>query len=429
MIKRKFSVQVLRFLLSFVLVLGTLTIISCNPNCSDPDDDKCDDDATDDDATIVLAEYQAWHGLSSHSPTPYDSRDPDVISKHIQKAKDMGIHGFVINWYGYKDGVANDEEREFMDQVTAELIRQAEEKEFRITLMYDEGAVLNAKLETFEYTSRVRSDLNYAQKYFSSPAYLRINGYPSLFIFPYDDESNPVDRFIDWPQVRNELSTKITLIDEDPNPNDSDHDDNFDGFYAWVQATSGKWDTDGKEWGEEYLNWFYSTMNSEPYANKVTVGGVWPGFDDRLASWGKNRYMSRQKRQIYDKTMALAKEYDVPIVMIATWNDFEEGTDIEFGVEMIVDMEDPYPELLVRSSPVEVKWDPNRGDAVLQVYKDGEMIHNQNHSSGVLIALESGSKYELKIWVSGAPTPIAKWIKIRSQDPIPNTSPIYPTLD
>ena len=41
--------------------------------------------------------------------------------------------------------------------------------------------------------------------------------------------------------------------------------------------------------------------------------------------------------------------YPVP-VMIATWNDFEEGTDVEFGDEnmefgadMVVNMEDPTP--------------------------------------------------------------------------------------
>lgn len=367
--------------------------------------------------TMVLAEYHAWHGLPSHTQAPYDSRDPDVISKHIQKAKDMGIDGFVVDWYGHKNEVANDNDREFIDQATTELMRQAEEKNFRVALMYDERTVSQAKLETSKYMDQVQSDLNYAQKYFSSPAYMHIDGYPALFIFSYSD----VDPFIDWLKVRNELGTPITLIDNDPNPDDLSHDNAFDGFYAWVQA---EWDSDGKKWGEGYLNWFYSTMNGGLYAKKVMVGGVWPGFDDLLASWGKNRYISRQNRRIYDKTMALAEEYNVPIVMIDTWNDFEEGTDIEFGVEMIADMEDHDPELSVRSSPVEVKWDTNRGKAVLQVYKNGNLIYDQNHSSGVLIALESRSKYELKIWVSGSPTPIAKWIKIRSQDPIPNTSPI-----
>lgn len=417
-IKRKLLVRVLNLLLSFAFVLGItsgiMTIIGCCPDSNHHSEST----------TILLAEYQAWHGLPSHSQTPYDSCDPNMISKHIQKAKDMGIHGFVVNWYGPKDGVTNDEDREFMDQVTAELIRQAEEKEFQVALMYDEGTVSTAESETNEYTSRVQTDLNYAQKYFSSPAYLHIKDYPALFIFPYDDGNKPVDRFIDWLKVRNELNTKITLIDEDPNPNNLDHDNNFDGFYAWVQATSGNWDADGKEWGEDYLNWFYDTMNSEPYANKVTVGGVWPGFDDLLASWGKNRYISRQNRQIYYKTMALAEKYDAPYVMIDTWNDFEEGTDIEFGVEMLVDMEDQDPELLVRSSPFEVTWNPNRGEAVLQVYKDGNLIYDQSHSTGVFIVLKSNIKYEIKIWISGSLTPKAKWIKIRSQDSIPNTSPI-----
>jgi hypothetical protein len=373
---------------------------------------------------VILAEFHAWHGLPLHSYKPYDSRDPAVIARQIEKAKSKGISGFVVNWYGGKSNVANDEEREFQDQATAELIRQAEEKDFKIALMYDEGTVSSAESQTGNYTARVQTDLYYAREYLSSPAYLNINDKPALFVFPYDN----VDKYVGWAEVRQFLGTPVTLLDKDPNPVvPTDHDSCFDGFFAWVTATDGNWDAEGQEWGEAYLKWFYPTMKSGIYADKVTVGGVWPGFDDTLAGWGSNRYMGRLNTETYDKTMALARQYESPYIMIGTWNDLEEGTDIEYGVEMILDMEDTSTAVLIRSSPLKVVWNPEHIDPVLQVYKEGNVSPIEINSSGNFIALKSGCEYELKLWARDLPGPInaiSRWVVIRHQDVIPSVTPV-----
>ena len=378
--------------------------------------------------SMVLAEYHVWHGLPSHSQAfsgaswlpyqrAYDSRDSVVIANHIAKARAMGINGFVVNYYGPQAGVTNDVERAFMDEAIATLLVEAEKVQgFCIALLYDEGTV-KVESSTDSYQTRVISDLNEAKKYFSSPAYLQLRGYPALFIFPYDD----VDPFLDWSSIRGALSTQLTLIDQDPNPNDPVHDENFDGFFSWVQPTDGVWDPTGNEWGEGYLQGFYSTMTSEAYTGKIAVGGVWPGFDDSLAPWGKRRFISRQGEHVYSKTWDIAAQHRVPIVLIATWNDFEEGTDIEFGVRMIVDMENPSAEILLRSSPFQINWDPTKGEGVLQVYKNKGLIYNQKHSSGVTISLESEHAYEIKVWLPDGPTPLTplvQTIKIRSQENI-----------
>ncbi len=80
--------------------------------------------------------------------------------------------------------------------------------------------------------------------------------------------------------------------------------------------------------------------------------------------------------------------------MIETWNDFEEGTDVEFGVEMIVDMEKPYPDLLPRSSPLKVIW--NSGSAVVQVYKDGNLEYDVSYDSpDAVLFLESDMRHDI----------------------------------
>jgi hypothetical protein len=397
---------------------------------------------------MVLAEYQVWYGLESHrcafsgepllpNERPYDSRDPAVISRHIQEAKERGIDGFVVDWYGPEAGVANDVQRVFMDLATKRLFEEAEKHDFRVALLYDDQTAKWAEPDDpDEYESRVIKDLQYAElHYFSSPAYLKIRGLPALFIFP-DDEVKP---HLNWEYIRDNLSYDVTLINRGPNPGElkypedpesPKYDDDFDGFYAWVTATNGQWHPEGLEWGQEYLEWFYPTMQFGPYADKVAVGGVWPGFDDSLAPWGQNRFMSRKGTETHDQTLALAEANNVEYIMVGTWNDFEEGTDIEYGVLMVVDMEKPDPELLIRSTPVMVTWNSDLGSAVLQVYMGGELIYppvsnpNKQHSPGIYLSLTPRNIYELKIWISGSPTPLSKWIKIRRVDPVPGVDPV-----
>jgi len=279
--------------------------------------------------TLTLAAYQAWFGSGSHiQPPPYISTDTAVISGHIAAALAQGIDGFVVDWYGPPDGVPNDRDRWFIDEATRELLRQSEGRDFYVALMYDEGTVSAAETLVTAYETRAISDLLYARQYFTMPAYLHVSGDPDLFVFPYPS----VDPHIRWEEVRSQLGVSVTLYDKDPDPGDTEHDDSFDGFFAWVQPAASQWLTDGTEWGEAYLAWFYDTMVSASYSDRIAVGGVWPGFDDSLAPWGRERYMWRRCGQTWRDTWRIATQHAPPIVMIDTWNDFEEGTDIEHGI-------------------------------------------------------------------------------------------------
>jgi hypothetical protein len=135
------------------------------------------------------------------------------------------------------------------------------------------------------------------------------------------------------------------------------------------------------------------------------------------------RFMSRQKTQLYDETWRIAEQAGAPVVMIDTFNDLEEGSDIEFGIDMLVDMEDTQPEILLRSSPVQVTWNCARGQAPLQVYRDGRLIYERTHSPGVFLSLASNRAYEIKVWASSS-SALSKAIKVRRQDPIPGAAPI-----
>jgi hypothetical protein len=230
--------------------------------------------------------------------------------------------------------------------------------------------------------------------------------------------------------VRKGVAMPITLLERDPTSTIPLHDEQFDGHYPWVRP-AGAWLPDGLDWGREYLDWFYDTMASPPYAHRIAAGGIWGGFDDSLAPWGQKRYMARHTQEgarVLHKTRELAVDAGARVTILETWNDIEEGTDHEYtGLEaptdnMTVEMDVSDPEILMRSSPLQVTWDSDLGARPLQLYKDGKIFYERIHSPGVFLELVPGCAYEVKIWVG--PKPIAKTIKVRHEDPIPGVTPV-----
>ncbi|MFN8495255.1 MAG: endo-1,3-alpha-glucanase family glycosylhydrolase [Caldilineaceae bacterium] len=277
-------------------------------------------------STLVLAEYQVWYGLPSHKGTPpYISTDPNVIARHIQAAQAQCIRGFVLDWYGTPTGLVTNADRQFEDDAATEILRQANTIGFNVALMYDEGTLRDVASPEL-YTTRVISDLRYAERHLLQPSYLKWHDQPLLFVFPYE----AIDSYIDWNAVRQRLDFPVVLIDKDPDPTAAAHDARFDGFYSWVQASTSQWLPN--DWGGMYLKWFYRTMATSAYANKLTIGGVWPGFNDKRNVRSTERYMARRCGQTWIDTWNLVKAYHPPIVLISTWNDFTEDTDIEDGI-------------------------------------------------------------------------------------------------
>lgn len=271
----------------------------------------------------VLADYQPWFGDPDHIDVGYSTQDPNVLRKQIESARSMGIYAFVVDWYGPR--------RPFLDRSTALLQRIASEQHFHIALMYDEtqddnGHATEEAMEAME--------LAY-QKYIGPKApgrdaYLMYRGRPVIFVFPKRGHT-------DWSQVRDQVnqweSPPILLYEDEPPPQFSKA---FDGEYAWVYPGKAGWKPDGQAWGEDYLTNFYETMRTK-HPDQVAVGGVWPGFNDVKASWSLSRRIDSRCGKTFADTLRLFDEnndssHPIPFVLIATWNDYEEGTAIERGV-------------------------------------------------------------------------------------------------
>jgi len=270
---------------------------------------------------VVLAAYQPWFGRPGHINIGYSSQDRTVLEKQINEARSLGISGFVVNWYG-QDHHFENSSYALMQSIAAST------RDFKIALMYDED------VDADDPTASAINDLNYAYQRYISPqapsssAYLRYNTQPVIFIFPKGGRT-------DWLRVSRAVKSwpeKPALLYKDPV---AKWNDAFDGFYAWVQPGPKGWAPDGRNWGQDYLDNFYQTMNSK-FPEKIVVGGAWPGFNDSRASWSRNRKIDYRCGKTFEDSLRAFRRYHgpqnpLPFLMIETWNDYEEGTAIERG--------------------------------------------------------------------------------------------------
>jgi hypothetical protein len=270
----------------------------------------------------LLAVYEPWFGHPRHIAVGYSSQDPLEIRKQIDQAKNLGIAGFVVDWYGDREP--------FIDRSYALVQSIAAEKQFKVAMMYDESDGQEeqatddalAAFRKFNETYLVADAIG-------RQAYLTYGDRPVIFIFPKGGHTN-------WNRVRadaNSWNPRPLLIYEDRT---TPYAGVMDGFYAWINPGEKGWALDGSNWGEDYLRGFYRRMQSK-YPDKITVGAAWAGFDDSKAAWGLSRHISQRCGKTFSDTLGLAREssspeHPLPFVLIETWNDYEEGSAIEAGL-------------------------------------------------------------------------------------------------
>src|SRR4029077_17986287 len=71
--------------------------------------------------------------------------------------------------------------------------------------------------------------------------------------------------------------------------------------------------------------------------SKQTVGAAYKGFNDSLAAWGSSRTMGQQCGRTWLQTLSEIDDFynsgkQLSALQLVTWNDYEEGTEIESGI-------------------------------------------------------------------------------------------------
>jgi hypothetical protein len=219
-----------------------------------------------------------------------------------------GIDGAIIAWYGA--GMIE-------DMVTQQLRVQSElHPGFQFAVMIDKGAITWHSCAGCGPTDALIAHLNYiADTYYSSPAYLRINGQPVVVEFALEAYS------IDWNRVYSSVRGNPYIVFR----NVTGMSRPGQGAYAW-----------GPSQELSYNDWFY--QQALKYPAKSIMGGASKGFNDALASWTQNRYIDQQCGMTWLNTMEQVNKYysatnPLAMLQLITWNDYEEGTALETGID------------------------------------------------------------------------------------------------
>lgn len=262
----------------------------------------------------VYAHLMVWFGGSNHMNVGYSSIDAGQVHNQITDMISRGIDGVIIDWYGPNNN----------EDTAAKLIMAEAESHpgFTFAIMIDQGAIEWDSCSGCSPQQALISDLQYIeQTYFPSPAYLTQQGSPVVTNFDID-----LHYTVDWNAAKAALSTPPVFLFQ-----------NYSGFthvlsdgsYSWVMPTT-------TDYGMSYLKGFYNT--GVPLTKEQTVGAAYKGFNDSLASWGLGRVMGQQCGQTWLQTFSEINSLyhsgkQLSALQLVTWNDYEEGTEIESGIK------------------------------------------------------------------------------------------------
>lgn len=258
----------------------------------------------------------------SHVQVGYNSNDPAVVHAQAADMISRGFDGVIHDWYG--PGNSRD------DIATRNWIAEAEQHPgFQFALMIDQGALqwYSCISSGCSPTQALTQLTQYAaQNFFNSPAYMRINGRPVLTNFDID-----LHYTVDWNSVAANTPGNPIFIFQN---NGGFTHGLSSGSFSWVMPTDSNY-------GLDYLGSFYST--GMKYPAESTVGAMYKGFNDTLASWSGNRVMSQQCGQTWLQTFAKANSMfntsqQLGAIQLVTWDDYEEGTELETGIDNCVSL-------------------------------------------------------------------------------------------
>jgi hypothetical protein len=152
-----------------------------------------------------------------------------------------------------------------------------------------------------------------ARQYFSSSSYYKRDGRAVVIFFERPDG-------IDFEIAKHAVNPQPLFIFRNPSGFTQPASD---GAFAWLPQNN-----DPR--GDKYYGDFYRAASEN--RGKLAIGSIFAGMNDQLASWGKGRLLpQRCGKTVVDVAASVPSSVD--LVQVLTWNDYEEGTSIEPGID------------------------------------------------------------------------------------------------
>lgn len=243
----------------------------------------------------------------------YDSGDPQTLECQVLQMKFAGIDGVMVDWYGLIDHY----DYAVNHLNTERLFRAIKRAGLKFSLVYEDQTVTQlikgGKFKEADAIAQGKALMKWLDRnWFRDPSYVRENGRPVLLVF-----GPQYYRPEDWPQLFEGLSSRPAFytLHHQKGPAAI-------GAYDWPLPKGGD------EGSERERKGFLTRAAQAPHAIPV----AYPRFHDYYReagvhdSWGK---VADRAGRTFETTLSDALKTKSPIIQIATWNDWGEGTGIE----------------------------------------------------------------------------------------------------
>lgn len=257
----------------------------------------------------VLAFYYDWFDantwnrnlLSDLPAQPYTSSDPAAIARHIQQAQSVGIDAFVVSWTGQD----NPTDANFRTVLAA-----AQSAGFAATIDFE--------TEHFASADQIVRALSYARDtIMTHPAFLHEGNKPVLFF--WREQMLPVS---DWANIRAAVDPEHQQVWIGEGV-DISYQQVFDGHHLYSIA----WSPDVNA---TLSDWAGRVRRAGP--DKFWVATVMPGYDDTRTQRPARFARGRAGGGFYGATWQAAINSRPDWIIITSFNEWVEGTQIEPSV-------------------------------------------------------------------------------------------------
>jgi hypothetical protein len=252
-------------------------------------------------------------GTKNHPARLYDSNDPAVIRQHLRMAERAGLDAFITTWWG-RDS--------YHDRALRQALAVAREMKspVKFTIYYEtlpRGATdpVRAVIEDFRYL---------IEQYGSNPAFLTEGRAPVFFVYGRAMSSLKPEQ---WTEAIAGIRVlgRVVLISDGLAPRWLDL---FDGLHEYNPVGRIVEKTD-------MLARYRSTVaNCRAKAkDKISTATIIPGYDDSNIGREKVTVAGREKGELYKRLWQYALDANPDWVLITSFNEWHEGSEIEPSVE------------------------------------------------------------------------------------------------
>lgn len=285
----------------------------------------------------VLAFYYTWYGTpqvsgnwyhwdeGGHSPNdvnedgypdlgatnhpsygPYDSNDPYTIRRHLKWSEEAGIDALIATWWG--QGLYHDKALEVV-------LREATQSSTKLSVYYEvvPKSGMNGVVEDFRYI---------IEKHGRHPGFFRVDGKPVIFVY---GRAMGQLNYQQWSEVLKQVRSKYDALFI-ADTGSQELIELFDGGHTYNPV--------GLVVQQQNMDIHYRELvNKCRKAGKIACATVIPGYDDSNIGRKNITVANRKGGELYKSLWSKAEASDPDWILITSFNEWHEGSEIEPSIE------------------------------------------------------------------------------------------------